>query len=129
MYRLWHNQERFITTSNQPLTEEEFWSILADAPEPKPIFFRLYHDDRGHVLFYSMEDVPGTYIEIDAETFALSPTNVRVRNGQLVEVTWVSSEKLQPMETGTPCYPTDITVVVSQNDPHIKWSKKTYEQN
>jgi hypothetical protein len=76
-----------------------------------------------------MEDVPGTYIEIDAETFALSSMKVRVRDGQLVEVTWVSSEKLQPMETGTPCHPTDITVVVSANDPHTKWSKQTYEQS
>ena len=115
--------------SNEPVTEQEFWSILAAMPEPQPVFFRLYHDDRGHVLFYSMEDVPGTYIEIDAETFALRPTNIRVRNGQMVEVTWMTSEKLQPTETGTPCHTTDITVVVSPNTPHIKWSKQTYEQN
>jgi len=115
--------------SNEPVTESEFWSILAAMPEPQPVFFRLYHDDRGHPLFYSMEDVPGTYIDVDAATFALSSMKVRVRDGQLVEVTWVSSEKLQPMETGTPCHPKDITVVVAENDPHIKWSKQTYEQN
>ena len=115
--------------SNQPLTEQEFWSILAAMPEPQPVFFRLYHDDRGCPLFYSMADVPGTYIEIDAEAFALSSMKVRVRNGQLVEVTWMTSEKLQPMETGTPCHPNDITVVVSENNPHTKWSKQIYEQN
>lgn len=115
--------------SNEPVTEQEFWSILAAMPEPQPVFFRLYHDDCGHVLFYSMEDVPGTYIEIDAETFALSSMKVRVRDGQLVEVTWMTSEKLQPTETGTPCYTTDITVVVSDNNPHTKWSKKTHEQS
>lgn len=115
--------------SNEPVTEQEFWSILAAMPEPQPVFFRLYHDERGNPLFYSMEDVPGTYIEIDAETFALSSMKVRVRDGQLVEVTRVSSEKLQPMETGTPCHPTDITVVVSKNNPHTKWSKQIYEQN
>ena len=114
---------------NEPVTEQEFWSILAAMPEPQPVFFRLYYDNRGHPLFYSMEDVPGTYIEIDAETFALQSTNVRVRDGCLVEVVWMTSEKLQPMETGTPCYPTDITVIVSPNDPHTKWSKKTHEQN
>jgi len=115
--------------SNEPVTEQEFWGILATMPKPQPIFFRLYHDDRGHVLFYSMEDVPGTYIEIDAETFSRSPMHVRVRDGQLVEVTWMTSEKLQPMETGTPCHPGDITVIVSADDLHTKWSKKTHEQS
>lgn len=115
--------------SNKPVTEQEFWGILAAMPKPQPVFFRLYHDERGNPLFYSMEDVPGTYIEIDAETFALSSMKVRVRDGQLVEVTWVSSEKLQPMETGTPCHTTDITVVVSENNPHTKWSKKTHEHS
>ena len=115
--------------SNQPVTEQEFWAALAAMPDPKPIFFRLYHDDQGIPLFYSMEDVPGTYIEIDAETFALQATNVRVRDGRLVEVVWMTSEKLQPTETGTPCHPTDITVIVSPNDPHTNWSKQTHEQN
>ena len=115
--------------SNQPITESEFWAALAAMPSPKPIFFRLYHDDQGIPLFYSMEDVPGTYIEIDAETFALRPTNVRVRDGRLVEIAWTTSIKLTPGDAGTPCHPDNVCVVVSEQQPNTKWSKRTYESN
>ena len=115
--------------SNQAITESEFWAALAAMPAPQPVFFRLYHDDQGHVLFYSMEDLPGTYIDIDAETFALQPTNVRVRDGRLVEIARTTSIKLTPGDTGTPCHPDNVCVVVSEQQPNIKWSKRTYESN
>ena len=115
--------------SNQPVTEQEFWAVIAAMPEPKPVFFRLYHDDQGHVLFYSMEDVPGTYIDIDQETFAKSLTNVRVRDGRLIEIAWTTSAKLIPGNTGTACHPDNIAVVVSEQQPNTKWSKRTYESN
>ena len=115
--------------SNQPVTESEFWAALAAMPEPKPIFFRLYHDDQGIPLFYSMEDVPGTYIDIDADTFSLQPTNVRVRDRRLVEIAWMTSIKLTPGDTGTHCHPDNVCVVVPEQQPNIKWSKKTYESN
>jgi hypothetical protein len=107
---------------------DEFWSILHAMPEPKPVFFRLYHLG-GVPLFYSMEDVPGTYIEIDAETFSRSPMHVRVRDGRLVESIWQTTTRLVPSDTGTACHPDNVAIVVAETEPHQRWSKQTYETN
>ena len=107
---------------------DEFWSILRAMPEPKPVFFRLYHQD-GVPLFYSMEDLPGTYIEIDAETFSRSPMHVRVRDGKLVESIWRTTARLVPSDTGTACYPDNVAIVVAETESHQRWSKQTYETN
>ena len=111
------------------MTPEEFWSILHNMPEPKPVFYRLYYDADGVPLFYSMEDRPGTYIEIDQETFARGATNVRVRDGKLIEITWATTTKLVPGNSGSPCHPDNVAVIVAEDQPHTKWSKKTYESN
>lgn len=97
-------------------------------PNPAPVFYRLYHDDQGNPLFYSMEDVPGTYIDIDQATYARSPSNVQVVNGQLIERQWRRVRKLSPGDQGTCCHPLDVAVVVDQG-PCIKWSIKHNETN
>ena len=111
------------------MTPDEFWSILHAVPEPPLLFYRLYHDDQGRPLFYSMADEPGTYLKIDQETFARNASNVRVRDGQLVEVTWSTTFKLVPGNCGTPCHPDNVAVVVAEDQPHTRWSKQTYESN
>jgi hypothetical protein len=111
---------------DQAVTNEEFWKILADAPVESAIFYRLYYDQHGVPLFYSMEDLPGTYIEIDQETYSRNPSNVRVQNGKLYELTENVTSKLTPTDTGTPCHPTDVCIVVSESTPHQRWSKQTY---
>ena len=111
------------------MTPEQFWSILHNMPEPLPVSYRLYHDDQGQPLFYSMETVPGTYIEIDQATFARSASNVRVRNGRLVEITWTTTTKLVPGNSGSPCHPDNVAVIVAEDQPHTRWSKRTYETN
>jgi hypothetical protein len=110
------------------MTPDEFWSILHAVPDPVPLTYRLYHDNAGGLLFYSMERLPGNYIEIDAETFSRSPSCVRVVNGQLTETKCRTVNKLTPDPAGTRCHPKDIAVVVS-TESYSAWSKKTYEAN
>jgi hypothetical protein len=113
------------------MTEEEFWQILHAPVESKPIFYRLYHDDTGSPIIYSMEELPGNYIEVDQPTYALAPFNVRVTDGKLVYIKPVITvKKLQPTDlNGTACDPRDVCVVVDTNNPHVKWTIVNNEIN
>ena len=108
------------------MNPEEFWAILHAMPEPQPVSWRLYHNETGEPITYSMEDLPGTYIDVDAETYARAPFNVRVQAGQLIE-SKSSVRRLVPSDTGTPCYPDNVAIVVPDTEPHQRWSMKTYE--
>ena len=111
------------------MNEQEFWSILHTMPEPKPIFYRLYYNDDGTPIVYSMEELPGKYIEVDQATYSLANYNVRVVDGKLIKIIPKTiSRKLTP-GTGTPCDPSDVSVVVNETNPHVKWSIKTYESD
>jgi hypothetical protein len=111
------------------MTPEQLQQLFQSTPKPSPLFYRLYHDEHGRPLFYSMEDCPGTYIEIDQATFARSASNVRVRDGRLVETTWTTTTKLVPGNSGSPCHPDNVAVIVAKDQPHTRWSKQTYESN
>jgi hypothetical protein len=110
------------------MTEEEFIAIWTAPVESKPIFFRLYYNDDGVPVCYSMEDLPGNYIEIDAETFHRGPINVRVIDGKIKEIKPASIiKKLVPTDHGICCDPRDVCVVVNEIQPNTKWSLKTNE--
>jgi hypothetical protein len=112
------------------MTPEEFWSILHAVPDTVNPIRRLYYSDNGEPLFYSTEDLPGNYIDIDQETFSRASGKVRVKNSQLIStVAHRISKKLIPAEHGVACDPRDICVVVDQEQAHTKWTIKTYEQN
>lgn len=98
-------------------------------PEPKVLEYKLYYNQDGTPLCYSMDSLPGKYVEIDAEMFALRPWNVKVVDDKIVFVDPpVTVQKLQPnYQTGTSCHPQDVCVVVQQHLPHTKWNKITNE--
>lgn len=111
--------------SDQETTDNFFqaWTQW-DRTEPPAVFFRLYYNDSGDPLFYSMEDLPGKYIEIDQPTYELQSYNVKVLDGKLQKVERSKNiSRLKPADDGVSCQPNDICVVVQQNSPNIKWKK------
>ena len=114
-------------------TTENFWSVWNNFewPEPIPVFFRLYYNEDGTPRFYSMEDLPGEYVEVDAEAYAIASFNVRVVEHKLIHIRpRISIQKLQPHpDIGTACDPADVCVIVSEQDPHTKWSTVNNEIN
>jgi hypothetical protein len=106
----------------------EFWNLI-EWPEIKPVYLRLYYDDSGMPLFYSHEDQSGKYIDLTPEQFALRDLQVRVINGVLTPRKQPVPPKLVPSDTGTPCDPGDVAVVVSEQDKHQKWNLTTHEQD
>ena len=113
------------------ITPEEFWAILHSTPEPKPVFYRLYYSDDGTPIIYTMEDLPGNYIEVDQPTYALTPFNVKVIDSKLVYIKPVITvKKLQPDDSdGTACDTRDVCVVVDPDQAHIKWTMVKNELN
>lgn len=105
---------------------DEFWAILHAMPGPQPLSWRLYHNEAGEPLIYSMEPLPGTYIEVDSETYAVASFDVRVQNGHLLKLN-KAVQKLQPSGSGTPCHPDNVAIVVPESEPHQHWRMKTYE--
>ena len=108
------------------ITLEQAIAMLRAMPEPLPVSWRLYYDDHGRPITYSMEALPGNYIEVDAATYQRGPLNVRVVNGELRYIKHTWSQKLVPSDSGTPCYSSDVSIVVDR-EPLQHWSRKLYE--
>jgi hypothetical protein len=106
-------------------TTENFWQAWNNFewPEPVPVTYRLYYNNDGTPKCYTMELLSGKYIELDRETYVLSPWNVRVIDEKLhIIPPVVTVKKLQPSNTnGTSCHPQDICVVVASDQNHKKW--------
>jgi hypothetical protein len=99
----------------------EFWKTI-QWPEITPVHYRLYYDDAGQLLFYSQEDLPGKYIDVTPEQFALQDWSVKIVNGKIICQRTTRMTKLSPAESGTLCHPTDVAVVVADH-PGQYWKK------
>ena len=107
----------------------DFWKTI-EWPEIKPVFYRLYYDDTGLPLFYSQEDLPGKYIDITPEQFALQNMSVRVVDEKLIQYKTVWVNKLIPAESGTLCHSQDVAIVVAdQSGKYWKKKKNVIETN
>jgi hypothetical protein len=105
---------------------EQFWQDFK-WPDPAPVFYRVYYGEPGEPLVYSMEELPGKYIDITAEQFALADMRARVVDGGLVLDTVTKTSKLIPADHGTACDPRDVTVVVQNTDHAIFWRMNDHE--
>ena len=107
----------------------DFWREVEkdlELEHRQQVFYRVYYDDHGQVLFYSMENLPGNYLEIDRETYARNDSRVRVINGELIPVKSPVSSKLAPAESGQACHPNNV-IVVTDSEPQQKWNIKYYD--
>jgi hypothetical protein len=110
------------------MTPEEFWGILqAQVAEVSKPEFRLYYDDEGFPLFYSMEQMPGNYIVVDSDTYLNGPKHIRVIDGKIVIYKTVFAKKIAPSTQGQPCDTRDVCVIVDENQTHTKWQLKKME--
>jgi hypothetical protein len=104
--------------------------ILWEQPPLEKPEFRLYYDDKGKVVCYSCEKIEGTYIVIDASTYAAGRPDVRVIEGKIsTAVPSLVVSKLMPNVEGVSCTEEDISIVVDDKykDKIIKWKLNTYE--
>ena len=113
-------------------TTENFLTAMAEVfgnlPEVKQPGYRIYYDDEGRPLSYSVDDLPGNYIEVDAVTYSSPDMNIRIIDGKIVKIKPpVQIAKLVPSDLGICCDPTNVCVIVDSGRPHTKWSLKHRE--
>ena len=107
------------------MTEQEFLEFWNNYQwtDPAPVHYRLYHDDAGLPLFYSHEELPGKYIEVTPEQFALQDISVKIQDGKLIRQRTARMTKLVPADSGTLCHVNDVSVIVA-SQPGQYWKKK-----
>ena len=107
-----------------------FWEALEQVDQTQPEFvpeYRLYYDPKsGEPVSYTMEEIDGTYIVIDHDTFLAMRYDIYVSNGKIHPIKHERLGKLVPSDSGTATHPNDITVVM---DSDTYWTQRTYEHD
>lgn len=108
---------------------EEDYVIIWEAPKIEPPEFRLYYDDKGKVITYTCDKLPGNYIVIDAVTYAQARPDIQVIDGKITTVQPNAVVfKLMPSPIGIKCATEDISIIVTDNYENItRWNLNIYE--
>jgi len=109
---------------------EEGYIVLFEAPKISTPEFRLYYDEKGKVVCYTCEKLPGNFIIVDTSTFAQARPDVRIIDGKISTVqTHAVVSKLMPASHGTSCTSDDISIIVnnSYSGKTQDWKMITYE--
>lgn len=113
------------------MSEQEEYILIWEAPKLEKPEFRLYYDDKGHVVTYTCEKLPGNYVVIDSQTFAEGRPDIRVVDGRIVSSnsSAVVSKLVQDSKEGIICSAEDISILVNSSSKMKtqKWKLKTYE--
>jgi hypothetical protein len=87
--------------------------------------YRLYYNSDGSPRYYSMENLKGTFIYVDQQTFENSRYDIQVINGKIRSLSENIASKYRPVltesETTIRTDPTDISIVVGQTSNFILW--------
>lgn len=115
---------------NSQETTDNFWQIWNSFtwPEPTPVTYRCYYLGNSDVDFYTMEDLPGNYIEVDQQSYVLAIKPAQVVDGRLIIIKPKTTvQKLSPAECGTMCHRDDVSIVVTDNGTY--WNHQQHEIN
>jgi hypothetical protein len=112
-------------------TTDNFWQVWNSFkwPEPATPTYRCYYLENGDVDFYTMEDLPGNYIEVDQQSYVLAIKPARVVEGRLkITQPKITVQKLVPdTNQGTQCHHQDVSVIVDQQGTY--WKYQTNDKN
>jgi len=89
--------------------------------------YRLYYDiETGEPRFYTMEELPGEYINVDAKTYSIGDYNIRIVDRQIHSLndSVRAYTKLVPSDTGQACHK-DNVMIIDQSSSN-KWILKKY---
>lgn len=110
-----------------------FWQAVENigdhSSNNQEVEFRLYYDKLGVPLFYTTENEIGEYITVDRVTYAQADyTNIRVRDGKIVQKSPVESSKLVKSNNaeGVCCVVNDVSIVDDKQTGQY-WKLKTHE--
>jgi hypothetical protein len=115
----------------KPVYDELGYIIGFEEVPDNPIEYRLYYDERGRVVTYTMESFDGPYVVIDKQTFVEARPDVRVINGRIstVNPNYIVC-KLMPNENeGQLVAEEDLSIVLTGKEKvkSKKWKLAVYE--